>query len=200
MCIRDSLQHVPGRPLRRRRPHPLRPVPGRQRPADHADGHRALGAGVDLRLADAVDLLRADRRGGRRVPRRRVGRRPWLSDHPVAGDAQRRRHDGGADRARRDRYRHGARHQADRKAAAPLAAGVPEPDVKRWVWLTAGLLVLLGLVGLGTARLVGRRGSRASALIAVVTAWLAAWILWGFAGGLAAHYGALERYDGTLFT
>ena len=39
-----------------------------------------------------------------------------------------------------------------------------EPDVKRWVWLTAGLLVLLGLVGLGTARLVGRRGSRASAL------------------------------------
>jgi hypothetical protein len=72
--------------------------------------------------------------------------------------------------------------------------------VKRWVWLTAGLLVLLGLVGLGSARLVGRRGSRASALIAVVTAWLAAWILWGFAGGLAAHYGALERYDGTLFT
>ena len=72
--------------------------------------------------------------------------------------------------------------------------------MKRWVWLTAGLLVLLGLVGLGTARLVGRRGSRASALIAVVTAWLAAWILWGFAGGLAAHYGALERYDGTLFT
>jgi hypothetical protein len=71
--------------------------------------------------------------------------------------------------------------------------------VKRWIWLTAGLLVLLGLIGLTTARLVGRRGSRASALIAVVTAWLAAWILWGFAGGLAAHYGALERYDGTLF-
>jgi hypothetical protein len=29
--------------------------------------------------------------------------------------------------------------------------------------------------------------------------WLAAWILWGFVGGLVAHYGA-ATYDGTLFT
>jgi hypothetical protein len=71
--------------------------------------------------------------------------------------------------------------------------------VKRWVWLTAGLLVLLGLIGLGTARLVGRRGSRASALLAVVSGWLAAWVLWGFAGGLAARYGVLQTYDSTPF-
>jgi hypothetical protein len=71
--------------------------------------------------------------------------------------------------------------------------------MKRWVWLIGGLLVLVGLVGLWTARLTGRRGSRFSALITVVSAWLAAWVLWGFVGGLAAHYGALQTYDSTLF-
>ena len=72
--------------------------------------------------------------------------------------------------------------------------------MKRWVWLTAGLLVLAGLAGLGAARLAGRRGSRFSALLTVVSGWLAAWVLWGFAGGLAARYGVLQTYDGTLFT
>ena len=32
-----------------------------------------------------------------------------------------------------------------------------------------------------------------------MTGWLAAWILWSFAGGLAARHGVLETYDGTLF-
>jgi hypothetical protein len=71
--------------------------------------------------------------------------------------------------------------------------------VKRWVWLVAGLLVVVGVTGLGVARLTGRKGSRPSALLTVISGWLAAWILWGFAGGLAAHYGALDKYDGTLF-
>jgi hypothetical protein len=71
--------------------------------------------------------------------------------------------------------------------------------VKRWVWLAAGLLVLAGVAGLGAARLAGRRGSRPSALLTVISAWLAAWVLWGFAGGLAARSGVLDTYDGTLF-
>ena len=71
--------------------------------------------------------------------------------------------------------------------------------MKRWVWLTAGLIVLVSIAGLWTARLAGRRGSRFSVLITVVTGWLAAWVLWGFVGGLAAHYGVLGTYDSTLF-
>jgi hypothetical protein len=71
--------------------------------------------------------------------------------------------------------------------------------VKRWVWLAAGLLVLAGVAGLGAARLAGRRGSRPSALLTVISGWLAAWVLWGFAGGLAARTGVLDTYDGTLF-
>lgn len=72
--------------------------------------------------------------------------------------------------------------------------------MKRWAWLGAGLLVLAGLLGLGVARLAGRPGSRPATLVSVITAWLGAWVLWGFAGGLAAHYGVLAAYDGTLFT
>jgi hypothetical protein len=72
--------------------------------------------------------------------------------------------------------------------------------VKRWAWLGAGLLVVLGLVTLGAARMAGRSGSRPATLLSVVTMWLAAWVLWGFAGGFAAHYGVLTTYDGTLFT
>ena len=71
--------------------------------------------------------------------------------------------------------------------------------MKRWVWLAGGLLVLAGLAGVAAARLTGRRGSRPSAILTVVSGWLAAWVLWGFAGGLAARYGVLETYDGTLF-
>jgi hypothetical protein len=72
--------------------------------------------------------------------------------------------------------------------------------VKRWVWLAAGALVLGGLVAVGAARMTGRRGSRPATLVSVVTAWLGAWVLWGFVGGLAAHYGVLATYDGTLFS
>jgi hypothetical protein len=70
----------------------------------------------------------------------------------------------------------------------------------RGAWLLAGLVVVGGLVALGAARVAGRPGSRAAILISVVTMWLGAWVLWGFGGGLAARYGALATYDGTLFT
>jgi hypothetical protein len=60
------------------------------------------------------------------------------------------------------------------------------------------VVVLCSLLALGAARMAGRQGSRPAALISVVTGWLGAWVLWGFVGGLANHYG-LARYDGTLF-
>jgi hypothetical protein len=71
--------------------------------------------------------------------------------------------------------------------------------VKRWVWLAAALLVLGGLLAVGAARLTGRQGSRPATLVSVITMWLAAWVLWGFVGGLAAHYD-VATYDATLFT
>jgi hypothetical protein len=72
--------------------------------------------------------------------------------------------------------------------------------MRRWAWLAAGAVIASGLLALGVARMAGRRGTRPSALVSVVTAWLGAWVLWGLAGGLAAHYGVLSTYDGSLFT
>jgi hypothetical protein len=66
--------------------------------------------------------------------------------------------------------------------------------------MAAGAIVVTGLLALGAARMAGRRGSRPSTLLSVVTAWLGAWVIWGFAGGMAAHYGVLSTYDGTLFS
>jgi hypothetical protein len=70
--------------------------------------------------------------------------------------------------------------------------------VKRWVWLAGGLVVVFGLIAARAARLAGRQGSRPATLVSVVTAWLAAWALWGFAGGLAMYFG-VATYDGSLF-
>jgi hypothetical protein len=70
--------------------------------------------------------------------------------------------------------------------------------VKRWVWLAGAAAVVGGLIAVGAARMAGRRGSRPATLVSVVTAWLGAWVLWGFFGGLANHYG-VATYDGTLF-
>src|SRR5512145_2746288 len=94
------------------------------------------------------------------------------------------------------RHREGAPPRADRHTAA--APAVSRPRVKRWVWAAGGVVVLCSLLALGAARMAGRQGSRPAALISVVTGWLGAWVLWGFVGGLANHYG-LARYDGTLF-
>jgi hypothetical protein len=71
--------------------------------------------------------------------------------------------------------------------------------VRRWTWLAAGLVVAGGLAALGVARVFGRPGSRPATLVSVVTMWLAAWVLWSFAGGLAARYGVLDGYDSSLF-
>jgi hypothetical protein len=71
--------------------------------------------------------------------------------------------------------------------------------VTRWILgILAGLL-LAGLAVAALTRLVGRRGSRAGVLVTVLAQWLAAYVLWNFAGGLAARHGILAWYDGTLF-
>jgi len=71
--------------------------------------------------------------------------------------------------------------------------------VKRWIWLAGGVVIAGSLLALFASRLIGRQGSRPATLLSVVTGWLAAWVLWSFAGGLAARHGVLETYDGTLF-
>lgn len=71
--------------------------------------------------------------------------------------------------------------------------------MKRWIWLAGGVVIVGSLLALVASRALGRQGSRPAALISVVTGWLAAWVLWSFAGGLAAREGLLETYDGTLF-
>jgi hypothetical protein len=71
--------------------------------------------------------------------------------------------------------------------------------VRRWIWLAAGVVIAGSLLTLFGARLIGRQGSQPATLLSVVTGWLAAWVLWSFAGGLAARHGLLDTYDGTLF-
>lgn len=69
----------------------------------------------------------------------------------------------------------------------------------RWT-LAVGAVLVLGAVGTVTvARALGWSGTRLSILGSVVALWLTAYVLWGFAGGLAAHYGLLARYDGPFF-
>lgn len=58
--------------------------------------------------------------------------------------------------------------------------------------------MLFGAVAVSAARMAGRQGSRPAALVSVVTAWLGAWVLWSFVGGLASHYD-IAMYDGQLF-
>lgn len=69
----------------------------------------------------------------------------------------------------------------------------------RWALVLSGVVLLGGVVSVAVARRLGKSGSRPSVLVSVVALWLAAWALWGLAGGLAARYGLLDRYDASLF-
>ena len=69
----------------------------------------------------------------------------------------------------------------------------------RWTLAVGAMLVLGAIVTVTVARALGWSGSRLSILGSVVALWLTAYVLWGFAGGLAAHYGLLARYDGSFF-
>lgn len=70
----------------------------------------------------------------------------------------------------------------------------------RWAMGLAVAALLLGLAGVALARFLDRPGSRATILVSVAAGWLAAWVLWSFAGGLAARAGLLATYDGALFS
>src|SRR5207253_9723520 len=106
-------------------------------------------------------------------------------------------HDGRARLARRHRHRDGAGHQAGRAPAAALAAGVSDgARVTRWTLALGAVLVLGAIVSVALARAQGWSGTRLSVLGSVVALWLTAYVLWGFAGGLAAHHGLIARYDG----
>jgi hypothetical protein len=69
----------------------------------------------------------------------------------------------------------------------------------RWALALSLVLLLGGLLTVAAARRLGKSGSRPSVFVSVVALWIAAWALWGLVGGLAAQYGLLQRYDGTLF-
>ena len=69
----------------------------------------------------------------------------------------------------------------------------------RWTLAVGAAVVLGAIVAVTVARALGWSGSRLSILGSVIALWLTAYVLWGFAGGLAAHYGLIARYDGGLF-
>lgn len=69
----------------------------------------------------------------------------------------------------------------------------------RWALLTFVVIFGLGTAVVLVARFFGRSESRASILVSVIAHWLAAYVLWTFAAGLAHHYGALTAHDSYLF-
>ena len=69
----------------------------------------------------------------------------------------------------------------------------------RWTLGIGAALLLGAIITVSVARALGWSGSRLSILGSVIALWLSAYVLWGFAGGLAAHYGLIARYDGGLF-
>ena len=56
----------------------------------------------------------------------------------------------------------------------------------RWALLTLGAFIVLGVIGVATARFFGKSGSKLSIQISVAAYWFAAYVLWSFAAGLAA--------------
>jgi len=71
--------------------------------------------------------------------------------------------------------------------------------VTRWVLLTLGAFIALGVLGVAVARFFGKSGSRLSIQISVVAHWLAAYVLWSFAAGLAAKYRLIADYHAEWF-
>lgn len=70
----------------------------------------------------------------------------------------------------------------------------------RWTLSVLATVLVLGLGAAAVARTAGWRSERLSVLVAVVAQWLAAYVLWSFAGGLALRWGVLVAYEPVLFT
>ena len=71
--------------------------------------------------------------------------------------------------------------------------------MSRWALALSVVLMLGGLLTVAIARRFGKSGTRPAVFVSVLALWIAAWALWGLVGGLAAQYGLLQQYDGTLF-
>jgi len=71
--------------------------------------------------------------------------------------------------------------------------------VTRWALLTLGAFLVLGVLGVAAARFFGKSGSRLSVQVSVVAQWLAAYVLWSFAAGLAAKYRLIAEYEAGWF-
>ena len=69
----------------------------------------------------------------------------------------------------------------------------------RWALATLLALLALGVVTVALARFFGKSGSRASVVVSVAAHWLAAYVLWSFAGGLAVTAGLFSAYHNTPF-
>lgn len=69
----------------------------------------------------------------------------------------------------------------------------------KWALVTLGALIILGVIGVATARFFGKSGSRLSIQVSVMAHWLAAYVLWSFAAGLAAKYRVITSYEATWF-
>jgi len=69
----------------------------------------------------------------------------------------------------------------------------------RWALATLAGLFLLGIAAVTLARLFGKSGSRASVGLSVIAHWLAAYVLWSFAAGLAVTAGLLTTYHQAAF-
>jgi hypothetical protein len=67
--------------------------------------------------------------------------------------------------------------------------------VTRWALLTLGAFIVLGGIGVTTARFFGKSGSKLSIQISVAAHWFAAYVLWSFAAGLAAKYRLIANYE-----
>ena len=81
-------------------------------------------------------------------------------------------------------------------AAARLG---PRSAMSRWALATLVVLFLLGVGAVALARLFGRSGSRASVGVSIIAHWLAAYVLWSFAAGLAVTAGLLATYQTAAF-
>ncbi|MBM3217477.1 MAG: hypothetical protein FJZ38_02145 [Candidatus Rokubacteria bacterium] len=69
----------------------------------------------------------------------------------------------------------------------------------RWALLTLGAFILLGALGVATARFFGKSGSRLSIQVTIVAQWLGAYVLWSFAAGTAAKYRLITDYEAGWF-
>src|SRR5262245_26802791 len=83
--------------------------------------------------------------------------------------------------------------------AGPPARLGPRSVMSRWALVTLVVLFLLGIGAVMLAQLFGRSGSRASVGVSIIAHWLAAYVLWSFAAGLAVTAGLLATYQTAAF-